>query len=445
MTDLSGQYSFYALTDFACLPTAAVRSEADHQALLELCSCNLAELCDKHPGILLYPDSIGRAADKLGEERLLSFEPGKGFCCADVVGFISWKQLRLHIRSRFAPADADDFFLHYLLQRIMGLNLFKLPTGSSKAPLLDFRLYLFPLFLQQALRQGLYKRYERYACNDCRMRGVLDVARQLKLNQPFAGRIATQVREYSFDNEMTELIRHTVEFIAARGREQLLQADADIQDAVRQIREATPAYNVKNRQKVMAANLRGLTNPYFAAYLPLQVLCLQILRQEALSYANAADPAAGLLLRASYLWEEFLDCALLHKAGFTHPQNRSHRQPLSLFADGSYARFPDFWQEGCVLDAKYKRLQPANISREDLYQLIAYMHILKAGHGGLIFPYREDGNRVCFERELNGWGGLIKLFALPVVQQGQSFADYCQRMDHNVSELGEQIKAFCAK
>ena len=46
------------------------------------------------------------------------------------------------------------------------------------------------------------------------MRGTIDINRHLKLNLPFNGRVAYRTREFSHDNHVTELIRHTIEYIS---------------------------------------------------------------------------------------------------------------------------------------------------------------------------------------------------------------------------------------
>lgn len=58
------------------------------------------------------------------------------------------------------------------------------------------------------------------------------------------------------------------------------------------------------------------------------------------------------------------------------------------YFDKNYSRiYPDFYKPGeWVLDAKYKKITDGKISREDLFQLISYMHVMKIPRGGFIFP-----------------------------------------------------------
>lgn len=67
--------------------------------------------------------------------------------------------------------------------------------------------------------------------------------------------------------------------------------------------------------------------------------------------------------------------------GFTHPENKLGIGAIYLFEHGGQ-RFPDFWKDDIVLDAKYKRLaingDHLDIDREDVHQIMAYMYRLKA-------------------------------------------------------------------
>lgn len=85
------------------------------------------------------------------------------------------------------------------------------------------------------------------------------------------------------------------------------------------------------------------------------------------------------------------------EVGFTHPENKLGIGAIYLFEHGGQ-RFPDFWKDDIVLDAKYKRLaingDHLDIDREDVHQIMAYMYRLKAPKGGVICPYVGDANKV---------------------------------------------------
>ena len=74
-------------------------------------------------------------------------------------------------------------------------------------------IFLFPFYLKEAMRKGSFKTYIRNQYNDDNVKGTIDIARHIKKNTPFTGNIAYSHREFSYDNYLMQLIRHTIEFI----------------------------------------------------------------------------------------------------------------------------------------------------------------------------------------------------------------------------------------
>ena len=79
--------------------------------------------------------------------------------------------------------------------------------------LFNFLLFLFPYYLKTAMRKGLFKKYIRYRYNNGNVKGTIDVARHIEKNTPFVGNVAYSQHEFSYDNCLMELVRHTIEFI----------------------------------------------------------------------------------------------------------------------------------------------------------------------------------------------------------------------------------------
>lgn len=253
----------------------------------------LSEECGNN--LLIYPYSFEKCEDKIGNQPLMSSQANwKGKQCTKVhlttgnlVGFIGVNGHSVSIQSRFVQHTGEDFFLYYMLQKVLYLNLFRMPHATNDGAVFDFLLYLFPKFLHEALAQGIYKEYQRNTYNDANVRGVIDISRQIKCNLPFNGRIAYRTREFSQDNQVTELIRHTLEYICTtRFGKALLESDTQTRDNVSQIRTATPNYHRQDRENVIRHNLKIVPHPYFTRYAPLQKLCLRILRHEKSNTGN---------------------------------------------------------------------------------------------------------------------------------------------------------------
>ena len=385
---------------------------------------------DDNPNLLIFPQNLEEYGDKIGKQYVCEVKDGKLYT-GNIMGFIGYGDTKVRIHSRFVQGD-DDYFLHYMLQKVFAINLFDLKYHSDEESIFDFLIYLFPAFLKRAMRQGLYKEYQTRGYNDADIKGRIDVARHIRMNVPFAGKVAYSTREYAYDNHVAQLIRHTIEFISNHPYDGgILKNDDLTKDAVSLIREATPTYSQNERRKVINQNLRPLSHPYFSEYRHLQHLCMQILRYEEIKYGRNEDEIYGVLFDGAWLWEEYLN-TLLKDCGYKHPQNKVFSGRIHLFTDNSGARYPDFFKDGIVLDAKYKRYEDIALQRidgDDLHQVITYMYILSAQYGGLIVPgqYIKSGSRPD-PKTLKGYGGSMNIYSITVDSPAQDFKAYCLQM-----------------
>jgi len=392
---------------------------------------------EDHPNLLVFPQNLEEYGDEIGKEYVCEVREGKLFT-RNIMGFIGYGDTKVRIHSRFAQGE-DDYFLHYMLQKVFAINLFDLKYHSDEESIFDFLIYLFPTFLKRAMRQGLYKEYQTREYNDANIRGRIDVARHIRMNVPFAGKVAYSTREYAYDNHVTQLIRHTIEFIANHHYGGgILKNDDLTKDAVTLIREATPTYSSNERRKVMNKNLRPLSHPYFGEYRHLQRLCMQILRYEEIKYGRNEDEIYGVLFDGAWLWEEYVNTILKDK-GYIHPQNKISKGRIYLFEDRTGVRYPDFYKDNIVLDAKYKRyadMKLQNIDGDDLHQVITYMYILGARYGGLIVPRQhKQKDIVQTSKLLKGYGGRMNIYSIIVDSPAQNYKDYCMQMNQHENEF----------
>ncbi len=364
-------------------------------------------LADSGNDLLIYPHSFCQCEDEAGEQYLLSLQTHwKENQCTNailgtgnMVGFIGINGQSVSIHSRFSKNAEEDFFLHYMLQKVLRINIVDLLHGTTDEQIFDFLLLLFPKLLNEALAQGIYKEYQRNEYNDANIRGPIDINRHLKANMPFNGRIAYRTREFSHDNHVTELIRHTIDYISKTSfGKMLLENDAETHASVAQIITATPNYSRQEREKVIKSNLKVIRHPYYSRYTPLQKLCLRILRHEKIKYGAKEDKVYGVLFDVSYLWEEYL-ATILTKQGFEHPNNKKGTGRIYL-ATHKFPRYPDFYKKDnhIIIDAKYKK----QINRDDIHQMITYMYRLKGMNGVFIQP----SNTICQKEsyDLLGYG-----------------------------------------
>ena len=409
-------------------------------ALHSIAGVPVKELVTKNPGLLIFPASLGEYKDGI-EDTVICSLAGDKVQTNNIVGFIGVNDCRLCIHSRFDSSE-KQFFLHYLLQRVFGINLFDFSTGIDPERIWDFLIYLFPFCLKKALTKGLFRTYRDFKYNNDHVRGSIDIARHIKQNIPFTGKIAYQTREYTANNHLLQLVRYTIDVIRKkRYSANILSSDCDIRDAVLQIECATPDYNQVALSKVIAQNLRPVRHPYYTEYTVLQKLCLQILRHEKISFGSDDNEIYGVLFDAAFLWEEYLN-TLLSPLGFIHPKNKARTNAISLYSDRYLPAYPDFIGNGMILDAKYKRLD-GSIGREDRFQMISYLHVTKYSKGILLHPSEDKEATFIHDGCLAGLGGSLGVVNMHIPQNVESFSHFIELVqteeDRMLSVLQKQF------
>ena len=239
----------------------------DIAALFPIANKTIAELCRENENLLIFPYSIETSGDKIGESSVMSIlntgDPDKvQITTGNVMGFIGIDDIQIKIKSRF-DKGREDFFLHYMLQKVLSFNLFDLSHDNEQEDIFDFMMFMFPYFLKTAMRQGVYREYQNFRHNDANLKGTIDIGRHIAKNVPFVGNIAYSTREYNHDNNMSELIRHTIEFMKTKWYGQLvLNIDRETIENVKIIIAHTPSYNKNERSSIISKNLRAKVHPY---------------------------------------------------------------------------------------------------------------------------------------------------------------------------------------
>lgn len=391
----------------------------------------LADLSENN-NFLIFPRHIVASEDLENDSKVIETINDQ-VLTHNVIGIVGSGKERLVIHSRFSQG-ADNFFLRYMLQKVLNINLINMDSSLSiEGQYYQLLNYLFPKYLNAAVRKGLFKTYRRFEYNDANLKGSIEIARQIKSNTPFVGKIAYSTREFSKDNELMELIRHTIEYIktSTYGGTMLLNLTERTKQNVQAVLQNTFNYSPMERRKIIAANrVNPIRHAYYSEYRALQKLCLMILTQKNHSFGKQQLEFYGILFDVSWLWEEYLN--LLLKEQFVHPRNRKKQLGFKLYAEmfenhNNRTVYPDFYSKDhkIVLDAKYKKID-TSISRSDLYQIITYAHIFKAQAAGLIYPSNlETKNHLI--GELNGYPTKIFRQAFQIPQNVTSYQEFVEK------------------
>ena len=420
--------------------------------------------------LIVFPQNFEKLKDEDEEKKIISMAEGKVSATitpSDMLGFIGVNNTYLSIGTRFtgdseSGEDKEDYLLHYMLEKVYQMKILSLLHPSSEDGMLETMVHMFPGFLTKALRQGLLKKYTLFQRNDANIKGTVDVSRHIRTNIPFNGNIAYNHREYATDNIVTQLIRHTIEFIRSSRYKYILTADSQIRGDVASIINTTPSYDTKQRHLIIIANKKRNPHSYYTAYEPLVKLCVAILQHHKIRYRSEKKEVFGILFSGSWLWEEYLYKSILRELKYLHPDNRKKTDPIHVFSgkiidnkvdeevlERNYApRYPDFllakdkekFRESqeyqIVVDAKYRHYSYCG-DRDNLHQIITYMYITKAQYGILLYPIGTDTaiNKIKQLKEevkqpkiLNGYGGKYFRVGFEIPKETESYQEFSNKM-----------------
>ena len=424
-----------------------------HRNLLKIANVPLKELVSQNKNLLVFPQSIDKSYGRIDELSIFEMYGSADnleelkIRTGNLMGFIGVGDTQVQIASRFADGENDNF-LHYMLSKVFSINLLKLNFNASSDRFFNILIFLFPYFLKKAIAQGIFKTYRTFDRNDSNVKGVVDVPRHIKSNIPFAGKISYRERKQSFDNPLTELVRHTVEFIKANPLgTSILFSDLQMRSAVNQIVEVTESYNFHERNKIIFQNAKPVRHPYFCEWEPLQKICLAILSHKNNSYHQDKSKVYGILFDGAWLWEEYL-ATILTPLGFSHPRNKEGVGGIRMFEnendeleiDKNFRRiYPDFYKKGeMILDAKYKKLHNG-VCREDLYQVVSYMHTTKTLKGGFIFPVENGTDFNDQNYKLAGYGRTLSVTGMKIPQGKMQIEDFRAQMESEEEKLRNRV------
>lgn len=387
-------------------------------------------------------------------QMILRCESDK-YYSGNVMGYLGCGNESLVICSRFGE-KGNDFFLQYLLEKVMDYPCpIDLKTeANSNQQTLDMLVFLFPHLLKSAIRKGLFKTYIRVPYNNSNPKGTIDIAQHIKLNTPFIGKIAYSQREYSYDNFMTQLIRHTIEFIKQKpyGKNLLFSANNEVKMVV----EATEQYRLCDRHKILTKNQKHpIQHAYYYEYRALQALCIIILQNQKQAPYTGANRTYGILFDGAWLWEEYM--ASLVSNHFYHPMNKAGSGAQQLFYNERRKIgliYPDFIgkdvRNRLIADAKYKPID--NINRNDYFQVLSYMFRFDAKKGLFLYPEAEENEDLYLwlnqgaTFDPNGVSRrddicLIK-HGLKIPKYQDTYQDFVKAMKHAEGKFLQKVKEF---
>lgn len=369
--------------------TAEYKSNFSHiDGIVEKVADKTLEQLERE-GIFVFPEFLNETEDITREQMILQ-SVNDTYRTGNVMGYLGYGEERLVIHSRFGNGD-NDFFFQYLLEKVLDLpNIVDMKTDSTQSNrLFSYLMFLFPYYLKSAMRKGLLKKYIRRSYNDDAPKGTIEISQHIRKNTPFVGNIAYSQREFSYDNLLTELIRHTIEYIKTKpyGQKLLFRS----KDEVRALIDATGSYKHQDRKKIIEQNIKNpLRHAYYREYRALQRLCILILQHRKHLIGSGTRQIYGILFDGAWLWEEYVNTLISEK--FYHPKNKAGMGGQKLFDKNIGLIYPDFISRDAdkrtIADAKYKFI--GGIGGKDYLQVLAYMFRFDAKQGYFLYPEPES-------------------------------------------------------
>lgn len=83
---------------------------------------SLLDLQMENPDLLVFPHSFGKYQDYVEKSHIFSLD-NENLTTYNLMGFIGRNSTQLTISSRFAKDENNDYFLHYMLQKVFSINL----------------------------------------------------------------------------------------------------------------------------------------------------------------------------------------------------------------------------------------------------------------------------------------------------------------------------------
>ena len=321
------------------------------------------------------------------------------------IGSFSHNGIDIEISSRFS-----NKFLERMLNFANNIYVDDVSLGKSidaKKNLSKIVIYyLFIQTLERAFLLGLPKEYKDKSYHEAKVMGKVDMAKFIKKDVPFAGKISSTNRERQ-DIGNIVLVLHKALKIVQKESKELIKPVINTLSYLNETRESrlvTP--NVINN----ALNSRALYNPIYAPYKKILEYAKLIIENEDTGTKSNGKQNLGFLVDVAELFEIYIR-KLLQKEfkdwSVTSPK-------IELYKDKFFARtiIPDIVMSSgdkvLVFDTKYKRMNIrgkdqyglGDVDRNDFFQINTYMSYYqnqgkKVIAGGLLYPMDKFSRDRC--------------------------------------------------
>lgn len=349
------------------------------------------------------PDSQGKYDELIIGTRMQ--DDGLYVQTGNFIGSFSHNDIDIEINSRFS-----NKFLERMLNFANDIYIDDVSIGKSidaKENLSKIIIYyLFIQTLERAFLLGLPKEYKVKSYHEAKVMGKVDVAKFIKTDIPFAGKISSASRERQEIGDIV-LVLHKALKIVQKEAKGLIRPVVNTLNYLSEIRESrlvTPSV-VRN-----TLNSKSLHNQIYAPYKKVLEYASLIIENEKAGIKGTGKQNLGFIVNVAELFEIYMR-KLLQKEfkdwSVTSPK-------IELYKDKFFTRkiIPDIVMSSgdkvLVFDTKYKRMNMqgkdqyglGDVDRNDFFQINTYMsYYQNQGKnivaGGLLYPMEKFSRDRC--------------------------------------------------
>ena len=349
------------------------------------------------------PDSQGKDDELIISTRMQ--DDGFYVQTGNFIGSFSHNGIDIEINSRFS-----NKFLERMLNFANDIYIDDVSIGKSidaKENLSKIIIYyLFIQTLERAFLLGLPKGYKDKSHHEAKVMGKVDVAKFIKTDVPFAGKISSANRERQDIGDIVLVLYKALKIVQkeAKGLIRPVVNALNYLSEIRESRLVTP--NIVHN----ALNSKALHNPIYAPYKKVLEYAKLIIENEKAGIKGTGKQNLGFIVNVAELFEIYMR-KLLQKEfkdwSVTSPK-------IELYKDKFFTRkiIPDIVMSSgdkvLVFDTKYKRMNMqgkdqyglGDVDRNDFFQINTYMsYYQNQGKnivaGGLLYPMEKFSRDRC--------------------------------------------------
>lgn len=325
-----------------------------------------------------------------------------------------------------------------MLAAAEGLDCLRWPPSAGETPrgLVDGLMHVFVREVETLIAHGVDVDYQRCERILSRVRGEIDVHRQVRKLPGTFDRFACRFAELSRETPENRMLTAALQVIA-----RVAAPHSDLRAAAtRCMREIGCSVRAELEHHELAAARVDAATRHYRIPMALARLLVQGLgagHRPVAGYHATKTPS--LLVEMPRLFERFM-CHVLQRSisGQARVRSRGHSVALD---DGSHAMLtPDAVVEGprgplCVVDAKYK---PESIDRHepsasDLYQMLAYCIGYRVRHAVLVYPRSVSADPVRITRD--GLSATIHPLGIDLSADAHSLRPFGELLAGQIAEL----------